>query len=137
MSDEDIRKLLAGVAAAEEADAAEERQHYRSRRPAKSPSQVYSIRIPVKRLEEIRRLASEAGIAPTVMIRNWVLERLDAEAAERPALRRMPGAGRQGIRMRVDGMPMPAIHVDLGADERVRKPNVHLYRELTRRELVS
>jgi hypothetical protein len=40
---------------------------------------VYSIRVPVERLEQVRRLASERNIAPTTMLRQWVLTQLDAE----------------------------------------------------------
>jgi hypothetical protein len=42
-------------------------------------SQVYSIRVPVERLEQVRRLAKERDMAPTVMLREWVLTQLDAE----------------------------------------------------------
>lgn len=42
-------------------------------------SQVYSIRVPVERLEEVRQLANGRGIPPTAMLRQWVLTRLDTE----------------------------------------------------------
>jgi hypothetical protein len=48
-------------------------------RRTRTPSQVYSIRVPVERLEEIRRLAETRGIAPTGMLREWVLAQLDRE----------------------------------------------------------
>ncbi len=51
-------------------------------RPAKQPSQVYSIRLPVDRLAELRRYADRRGMAPTALIREWVLQRLDAAARE-------------------------------------------------------
>src|ERR1700761_5912171 len=42
--------------------------------PSQRPrSQVYSIRVPVDRLEQVRSLAKERGIAPTAMLRDWVL----------------------------------------------------------------
>ena len=44
-----------------------------------SPSQVYSIRIPVERLEELRRVAEMKGQAPSALMRSWVLERLGTE----------------------------------------------------------
>jgi hypothetical protein len=44
-------------------------------------SQVYSIRVPVERLEQVRRLARERGEAPTAMLRDWVLMCLDAATA--------------------------------------------------------
>jgi hypothetical protein len=52
-------------------------------RPAKEPSQVYSVRIPVARIEEMRRLANEYGQAPSALLRAWVLERLDSEHSRR------------------------------------------------------
>jgi hypothetical protein len=44
-----------------------------------APSQVYSIRVPVDRLEQVRRLASQRNLAPTAMLRQWVLAQLDTE----------------------------------------------------------
>jgi hypothetical protein len=53
---------------------------------ARTPSQVYSIRVPVERLEQLRRLARERNVAPTTMLRQWVLTQLDAELErEEPA----------------------------------------------------
>lgn len=49
---------------------------------ARSPSQVYSIRVPVDRLEQVRSLAGARGLAPTAMMRQWVLARLDDEIGE-------------------------------------------------------
>jgi hypothetical protein len=49
-------------------------------------SQVYSIRVPVERLEQVRCLAKERGVAPTVMLREWVLTQLDAQTGAEPAL---------------------------------------------------
>lgn len=51
---------------------------------ARTPSQVYSVRIPVDRLEELRTLALERGMQPTALIRRWVLERLDGESSLGP-----------------------------------------------------
>jgi len=53
---------------------------YRRVAPARDPSQVYSIRIPTRRLEELRKLADAKGVQPSVMIREWALERLEAES---------------------------------------------------------
>ncbi|MBN6036538.1 hypothetical protein [Amycolatopsis sp. 195334CR] len=46
--------------------------------PSKGPSEVYSVRLPVERLEELRSLADRRGVPPTALIRNWVLAQLDA-----------------------------------------------------------
>lgn len=50
----------------------------RHQRPPKNPSAVYSVRIPVDRIEELRQLAVERGVQPTALIRTWVLAQLDA-----------------------------------------------------------
>jgi hypothetical protein len=52
----------------------------RARRQPSAPSQVYTVRIPVDRLEELRRLAERLGEAPSTLLRKWALERLDEEA---------------------------------------------------------
>lgn len=103
---ENIRDMLAREAAEAKtvADAEErgERTPAPSRRARRQPgeaSQVYSVRIPVDRLAQLRQLADEKGIAPTVLLRQFVLERLDQELApvmrsELPA--RDPGELRLG-----------------------------------------
>lgn len=53
----------------------------RARRQAGEASQVYSVRIPVDRLAQLRRLADERGVAPTALLRQFVIERLDQETA--------------------------------------------------------
>lgn len=47
--------------------------------PAQAPSQVYAIRLPVDVLEQLRRLAVEQQRAPSALIREWVIERLERE----------------------------------------------------------
>jgi hypothetical protein len=49
-------------------------------------SHVYTVRMPVDRLAELRDLAEEAGEQPSTLMRRWVLERLDAERAHQPEL---------------------------------------------------
>lgn len=49
-------------------------------------SQVYPVRLPVARIEQIRKLAASRGEKPTAMIREWVLARLDQEIDTAPAL---------------------------------------------------
>lgn len=83
MKKKDIAETLdkeARRAEREEASEEEGRAYVRPR-PPEGPSQVYSIRLPVDRLEELRRLAEARGEPPTTMIREWVLERLDRERA--------------------------------------------------------
>lgn len=63
--------------------------------PTGQRSQVYSVRIPVDRIEQLRLLAQARGTQPTAMIRDWVLARLDAElqspAPSRIEARRVAG----------------------------------------------
>ena len=88
---ESIGEMLAREAAQAEMRAeAEERGEvaptpgHRGRRPASDPSQVYTVRIPVSRLRELRLIAEELGEPPSTLIRRWVLERLDAAGPEAP-----------------------------------------------------
>lgn len=56
------------------------------RRPAEGPAQVYTVRIPVDRLAELRRVAADRGIPPSVLLRSWAIERLDVERSGGPRL---------------------------------------------------
>lgn len=75
-----ISNLLADEAAASEAAAAVETPMVRNRVKAKEPSQVYSLRVPLDRLQELRERAEQQHVAPSVLMRRWVLDRLDEEA---------------------------------------------------------
>jgi DNA-binding CsgD family transcriptional regulator len=48
-------------------------------RPPREPSQIYSIRLPVSAIEQLRSVALTESEAPTALLREWVLERLDTE----------------------------------------------------------
>lgn len=87
MSESDVARLLDEEAELAEKHRDVERSYVRAR-PAASPSQVYSLRIPVERLEQLRNLAERHHEAPTAMMRRWVLERLERELAR--AVRREP-----------------------------------------------
>lgn len=78
MADQEILERIAGAVEDAEATPDEELEWTRHREPAKSPTAVYSVRIPVDRIEELRQLAAERGVAPTALIRTWVLAQLDA-----------------------------------------------------------
>src|SRR5213593_983364 len=83
MSDRDLATILAEEAALAETEVdSDDDVWVRSRRPPKAPSMVYSVRIPVDRVEELRRVAAAAGVEPSAMVRQWVLDRLDAEFSE-------------------------------------------------------
>lgn len=72
---------------AEEADHAEQHRddelapRYRRAPAPRELAQVYSLRIPVERLEQLRRLAADKHVTPSALMRAWVLDRLDTEAA--------------------------------------------------------
>ncbi|MQA26802.1 MAG: hypothetical protein GEU94_15365 [Micromonosporaceae bacterium] len=74
----DIANLLA-----EEAEAAEAGRDlpyskvHRVRRQTDDPAQVFSVRIPKSRMDELRRIAHEQHTTPGALMRSWVLERLD------------------------------------------------------------
>jgi hypothetical protein len=92
---EDIRDVLA-----REAEQAEERRDQPTRlvrraRSPREPSQVYSIRMPVDRIDQLRQVAERAGVSPTTLMREWVLERLDNET---PAVIDLAGRLRRLIR---------------------------------------
>ncbi|MEU5258417.1 hypothetical protein [Amycolatopsis sp. NPDC021455] len=70
MTDKELRDRVAEAA---EADPEAEVDWVPHREPSKSPTAVYSVRIPVDRIEELRRLAA--------LIRAWVLAQLDAARA--------------------------------------------------------
>jgi hypothetical protein len=67
------------AAAVEDAEVTpdEELEWTRHREPVRSPTAVSSVRIPVDRIEELRQLAAERDVQPTVLIRVWVLTQLD------------------------------------------------------------
>lgn len=82
---ENVADMLARAAReAEEAEARMERgEQFRPPshrvRPPRDPAQVYSLRMPVAKLEQLRRAAEQAGVSPSTLMRTWVLERLAAE----------------------------------------------------------
>ena len=75
---EGVSDVLAAEAARMEAETGTERTFVQIP-PPREPSQVYSVRIPVARIEELRKIAAACGQAPSALLREWVLERLDIE----------------------------------------------------------
>ena len=87
-----MRENMADLLAAE-AEAAEQHRDeddlgptYAPRHMPKDPSQVYSVRIPVGRLEQLRQRAAEERVAPSSLMRQWVIERLDADESRKRKL---------------------------------------------------
>lgn len=86
MGDDEIRDMLAAEAEASEEHRDAPASYARSTaRPRREPSQVYSLRIPVQRLTELREVADAHGVEPSVLMRQWVLDRLDTERSSSPA----------------------------------------------------
>ena len=78
MTNQELRNRIASAAEDAEAHRDAEPDWVRHQAPPKNPSAVYSVRIPVDRIEELRELAAARGVAPTALIRTWVLAQLDA-----------------------------------------------------------
>jgi hypothetical protein len=82
MTSSSIGEVLAGEATlAEQAENRAGGPYVRSRRRPKDPVQVYSLRVPVDRLELVRQLAEQENTTQAALLRKWVLERLDQELA--------------------------------------------------------
>jgi Lsr2 len=81
MTHQNIADMLADEAEHAEQHRDDELTHgYRRAHPPREPAQVYSLRIPVGQLDELRRLAADRHLTPSALMRSWVLDRLDAEA---------------------------------------------------------
>ncbi len=84
------RPSIRETEAAEVAEA-EPRQHeppgrmHRARNGG-SAHHVYTVRMPAKRLAELRAVAEQSGEQPSALMRRWVLQRLDVERAHQPEL---------------------------------------------------
>ncbi|HET8661271.1 MAG TPA: hypothetical protein VFM55_20015 [Micromonosporaceae bacterium] len=125
---ENIAAILAQEAEEAESRAdAEERgeqaplRGQRARRQGSEATQVYTVRIPVDRLEELRVLAARLDVPPSVLLRRWALERLDLELGrgqpaglgtqpDYPAIARIVSAAvnravAQAVRNIFDGFP--------------------------------
>lgn len=44
-------------------------------------AQVFQLRLPALRIEQLRRIAAERGVSPAALAMDWVIDRLDREAA--------------------------------------------------------
>jgi predicted DNA-binding protein len=47
------------------------------KRPRGTASQVYSLRLPVERVAQLREVAEDQGVTPSALIRSWVVAKLD------------------------------------------------------------
>ncbi|MGH3719230.1 MAG: hypothetical protein ACRDRI_10425 [Pseudonocardiaceae bacterium] len=85
MSDSDLERTLRELTCEAELERGDDTVPPTARRKtarAKDPSQVYSVRIPVDRLEQLRRAAAMRGSAPSVLIRELVVAFLDDQPME-------------------------------------------------------
>jgi hypothetical protein len=68
-------------------------------------AQVFQLRLPALRIEQLRRIAADRGVSPGALAVDWVIERLNREdtptgplplvADEQPKRRRLPRLGRR------------------------------------------
>ncbi len=42
-------------------------------------AQVFQLRLPALRIEQLRRIATERGVSPGALVVDWVIDRLDRE----------------------------------------------------------
>lgn len=54
---------------------------YRRRRPTRSS--VYGLRLPDERIDQLRRVAEARGVEPSALVRQWVIDHLDAAERSR------------------------------------------------------
>jgi hypothetical protein len=68
-------------------------------------AQVFQLRLPALRIEQLRRIAGDRGVSPGALAVDWVIERLDREDTptgplpvvedDQPKRRRLPRLGRR------------------------------------------
>lgn len=69
-------------------------------------AQVYQLRVPELRVEQLRVVAEQRGLSPTALMLEWVLERLDQE--DRPAVAPAPRRETDAVLPPADGTRPPA-----------------------------
>jgi hypothetical protein len=80
--DKELRDKIA--AEAEHAGASRDADlPYQRRRSPRSS--VYGLRLPHERIDQLRRLAEARGVEPSVLVRQWVIEHLEAADRDRDA----------------------------------------------------
>jgi hypothetical protein len=82
------RQMLEAISAVEQDDDEDDDAWVRVK-ASRDPAQVYSIRIPIRRVEQLRQVAVSRNTTPSQLMREWVIERLDAdfEAASTPSVK--------------------------------------------------
>ncbi|MGH7882432.1 MAG: hypothetical protein ACREN8_05940 [Candidatus Dormibacteraceae bacterium] len=101
MKNKEIAEMIAREAADAEAQEAAGQTPdgpYHRPRPAKDPSEVYSVRMPISRLEQLRQIAEQERTNPSTLIRKWVLDRLDQKGQDQVVDTRM----RRAVRLELE-----------------------------------
>jgi len=78
MTDRELADRLTAAIADAEADHDAEPNWVRHQEPSRTPTAVYSVRIPVDGSRNCEPWPPHGGIQPTTLIRRWVLAQLDA-----------------------------------------------------------
>lgn len=128
---ESVRDMLAREAAeAEEHAEAEERGEItpasgqRGRKRAADPSQVYAVRIPVSQLRKLREAADSLNMQPSALIRQWVIERLDALDAGSASDLHDPLPDKGGVKLGPRRVPVALERDNTGQVKRRRQVSV-------------
>lgn len=72
VSDGDLNSYLASLSPEAHGDATELTGRF-------GAAQVFQLRLPLLRIEQLRRIAEERGVSPGSLAVDWVVERLDRE----------------------------------------------------------
>jgi aryl-alcohol dehydrogenase-like predicted oxidoreductase len=120
MTEQNIGDVIAAEAehAEHHRDDAPSTQGYRRTHPPREPAQVYSLRVPADRLEQLRELAADKGVTPSALMRGWVLERLDAARADR----RLPQAAFRELSSELEQILAAWIERYIGNEELRNQP---------------
>ncbi len=84
-------------------------------------SEVMTFRIPSDELEKLYSLAEKLNVRVTVMVRDWVVERLTAELGEKNQAIALPNWEIQDIRNRLAVVEEKLIYKDKKINSRVRE----------------
>ncbi len=79
LSQEELNAVIAEEAADIDEQRGRGEEHGPLYRAARREQRSYHIRMPEDRLEQLRRLADEAGMPTSTLMRQWLLERLEGE----------------------------------------------------------
>lgn len=79
----DVSKLTELIDVETEASEATRDQPSRGVKRREGTSAVYSLRLPADKIARLQELAAAIGVPPTVLLRTWVIERLDEGAETR------------------------------------------------------